>query len=138
MIEPMPKIVTSRLARLELRPDGQSHPDADLLTAYVERILPESEQNGILRHLADCADCRAVVALAQPEAVGTGASVGSGVVSPGVVRRRASTGWIWRWGALAACAAVAVSLALRQHGNHFPTVAQLRESAQDAERPLSP
>ena len=126
MNEPMPKIVTSRLARLEPRQDGQSHPDADLLTAYVERVLPEGEQNGILRHLVDCADCRAVVALAQPENVEPAAPIGATVVP-----RRASTVWIWRWAALAACAVVAVSLALRHHGNHFPTVAQLTESAQD-------
>ena len=47
------------------RPDG--HPDADTLTAYVERLLPEGERQKVLTHLATCGACRDVVALSQPQ-----------------------------------------------------------------------
>jgi hypothetical protein len=43
------------------------HPDADQLSAFIEQALPAHERSSILAHLAVCADCRAVVALAMPE-----------------------------------------------------------------------
>lgn len=49
----------------KVRPD--SHPDADTLTAYVERLLPAAERNRVLEHLAACANCREVAALAFPD-----------------------------------------------------------------------
>jgi hypothetical protein len=58
----VPKIV---LKRLEM-PVVESHPDADLLTAFVEHSLAESERGIILDHLSVCGDCREVVALALP------------------------------------------------------------------------
>ena len=44
-----------------------SHPDADTLTAFSERLLPEAERAVVVEHLARCGDCREVVALALPE-----------------------------------------------------------------------
>lgn len=44
-----------------------SHPDADTLTAFSEQLLPEAERTVVLQHLAQCGDCREVVALALPE-----------------------------------------------------------------------
>src|ERR1019366_7315154 len=44
------------------------HPDADQLNAFVEHALPLHEQQATLAHLAACADCRAIVYLAQPAA----------------------------------------------------------------------
>src|ERR1700757_4054503 len=44
-----------------------SHPDADTLTAFSERLLPEAERATVLEHLAQCGECREVVALALPE-----------------------------------------------------------------------
>lgn len=43
------------------------HPDADQLSAFIEQALPAHERDGVLAHLAACAECRAVVALALPE-----------------------------------------------------------------------
>jgi hypothetical protein len=49
----------------EILQPGQ-HPDADQLNAFVEHNLPIHEQQETLAHLATCADCRAIVYLAQP------------------------------------------------------------------------
>src|SRR6202522_4045692 len=60
----VPKFVLKRLpenAALE------THPDADLLTGFVEMSLLEPERNRVTEHLARCSACRAVVALAMPE-----------------------------------------------------------------------
>src|SRR3982074_1696696 len=59
----VPKIVYDRL-RAAL--PEQTHPDADLLTAFAEQALSATERNGILQHLAFCGDCREVVTLALP------------------------------------------------------------------------
>jgi hypothetical protein len=42
------------------------HPDADHLSAFVERALPAGERERTLAHLAVCPQCRAVVALSLP------------------------------------------------------------------------
>ncbi len=65
----MPELST--LLRHRLRaPDDRSlrHPDADLLTAYVEELLPVDERDQVLQHLARCSECREVVALTTPDA----------------------------------------------------------------------
>jgi Putative zinc-finger len=41
------------------------HPDADQLSAFAEHALPPHEQQQTLAHLSICADCRAIVYLAQ-------------------------------------------------------------------------
>ncbi len=43
------------------------HPDADTLNAYTERLLRADERNRVLRHLADCSQCREIVMLSLPE-----------------------------------------------------------------------
>src|SRR5580698_10248804 len=60
----VPKFVLKRLpenAALE------THPEADLLTGFVEKSLLEPERNRVTEHLARCSACRAVVALAMPD-----------------------------------------------------------------------
>ncbi|MGH9495015.1 MAG: YCF48-related protein [Candidatus Sulfotelmatobacter sp.] len=59
-----PRIV---LERLRANAPAVNHPDADLLTAFSERSLPEAERGIVLEHLALCADCRDILALAVPE-----------------------------------------------------------------------
>ena len=44
-----------------------SHPDADTLTAFSERLLAEAERDAVVEHLARCGECREIVALALPE-----------------------------------------------------------------------
>lgn len=98
------------------------HPDADLLTAFAEHSLSPREQELMLAHLAACASCREVVALA-----------GSPLVEPvpEPVRKRAI--WetpLFHWGAVAATLAVviaAVSLGTRE-GRKSPTDAMLNET----------
>jgi hypothetical protein len=65
----VPKIVHHRLraatpAREVLE---QTHPVADVLTAFSEQALAAEERESVLQHLALCADCRDVVVLALPE-----------------------------------------------------------------------
>ena len=70
-MEKLSKIVASKLAQGTgaLPPSAVSHPDPDLLTAFVECSLPEWERVQVVGHLAECTRCRDVVALAQPELV---------------------------------------------------------------------
>lgn len=79
----------------------EAHPDADLLTAFTEHSLTPREREQVLAHLASCADCREVVAVA-----------GSPLVEPvpEPVRKRAF--WeipVFRWGAVAATTVVVVA-----------------------------
>ncbi len=48
----------------DLLQHGQ-HPDADQLSAFAERAMPEHERLETLAHLANCPDCRQIVFLAQ-------------------------------------------------------------------------
>lgn len=59
----LPNIVRDRLKVAT----SASHPDADTLTAFSERVLPEAERAAVVQHLAQCGECREVVALALPE-----------------------------------------------------------------------
>jgi Carboxypeptidase regulatory-like domain/Putative zinc-finger len=45
------------------------HPDADLLGAFMEGVLPEPEREACLAHLAECASCREIVYAAQEPTV---------------------------------------------------------------------
>lgn len=99
----IPKFVQSRLSR----PVPGSHPDADMLTAFVERALPDAERTKVLEHLARCADCRDVVALAQPEITGPTQAVL--VPSKGNLLR-----WpVMRWAAVAACLVIGAAISLQ-------------------------
>jgi hypothetical protein len=64
-MQDIPKIVAKRLQS----PSAESHPDADLLTAFAEQSLSGAERNHIVEHLARCGDCREVVSLAVPPQV---------------------------------------------------------------------
>jgi hypothetical protein len=87
-------------ARLAKTPVTGPHPDADLLTAFAERAATPAEREQVLAHLATCADCREIVALAAPEAVP--------LEQPVLVPRRSR--WLpaglFRWGTMVAAVAV--------------------------------
>ncbi len=74
-MEKLPKIALHRLRqrstgrdREGVSPSGNApetnHPGPDLLTAFAEQRLSKNERSQVTRHLAECAECREVVALA--------------------------------------------------------------------------
>ncbi|HEX3685308.1 MAG TPA: YCF48-related protein [Bryobacteraceae bacterium] len=67
------------------------HPDANLLAAFAEKKLLAHEREELLAHLAECADCREVVAL-------TSVNEQTGRPKP--------LSPVWRWGSAAAAAAL--------------------------------
>ena len=77
----------------------RDHPDANLLTAFVERSLKSAERVRVLEHLAACSSCREVVSFSAMPATST-------VVS---LAPSASSWLFWpalRWGAAVACVVV--------------------------------
>src|SRR5271156_2716689 len=101
----VPKIVVKRLQS----PAPESHPDADLLTAFAEKSLAGRERGDVLEHLARCRDCRDVVALGLPA---TEAAV--------LTRSESATrGWFsWpalRWGFVAAGIVAVASVGVLQY-----------------------
>ena len=103
-MEQVPKIVTQRLQAAK----PGSHPDPNLLTALVEKSLTGRERAQVLEHLADCADCRDIVALSLPEFE----------MARVAAAAPAKSGWLsWRmlrWSAAAACVVV-VGAAISLH-----------------------
>lgn len=86
------------------------HPDADQLSVFVEGAATAREQEKMLAHLAECAECRKAVFLMQPHQ------------EPQRVTATPEKGWIWRWlvpvglpVAALACALIAVLIYLRPH-----------------------
>jgi hypothetical protein len=86
----IPKFVRQRLQKTA---HGGNHPDADTLTAFMERQLPQAERSSVLHHLASCAECREIVWLSLPS------SEAQMVVAP---QRTRSMWRVWQWGALTA------------------------------------
>ena len=109
-MDQLPKIVQRRL-RAAAKPG--IHPDPDLLAAFVEKSLNDRERSQVLEHLAECADCRDVMALATPETVSP----------PSAVLQKSNwLSWpVLRWGALAACVVV-VSTAVTLHYQRRPSL----------------
>ena len=118
----LPKIVLERLRAKSAAPVSSGAPagpassqavkhfDANLLAAFVEKTLTARERTEVLNHLAQCADCREVVALTVPAEVEVAQAT----------RLAARRGWsVWsalRWGALAAAlGAVAIVVVLHQY-----------------------
>lgn len=103
----LPKFVTGRLAR----PGGQSlvHPDADLLTAFLEQKVTRSEREQVFAHLSQCSACREVVTLAGPDTV-------TAPAAPAATGVRAWVRWPgMRWASVAAASVIvlAIGIALR-------------------------
>lgn len=59
-MDTLKKLISGRLAAQAAGP----HPDPELLAAFSEHSLPESESNLLLKHVATCAECRDVLYLA--------------------------------------------------------------------------
>lgn len=111
----VPKFVLQRLR--QITPAAESHPDADLLTAFAEQSLAGRERLFVMEHLARCGDCRDVVAHALPatEIVSIPAAASS-------VHIGFNQGWfswpVFRWGALAAGILAVTSVGVLQYSHH--------------------
>ncbi|MBI2679042.1 MAG: zf-HC2 domain-containing protein [Candidatus Koribacter versatilis] len=88
-------------ARMAQAPVAGPHPDADLLTAFRERSLAAGEREQVLAHLATCADCREIVALASPDQTEEVEAL-----APGTAKPRGLPWPVLRWGAVATAVAV--------------------------------
>ena len=121
----LPKIVLERLKRKPIanqrnRQSGIEnrqfpHPDANLLSAFVEKTLTESERTEVLTHLAQCGECRELVALTLP------AKVEVAQLEPLPARRGWSAWPTLRWGVLAAAlGAVALVVVLHPYPSRRP------------------
>ena len=114
-MERVPKIVGERLKVAAVAVD---HPDADILTAFSERSLPDRERSQVLEHLARCGECRDVIALSLPAEE-----------QPAVVVRPLRGKWLtwpWlRWGLAAAGLIIVGSFGVLRYrtSSHPATVA---------------
>jgi len=115
-MEKVPQIVSERLRAAAA---AVGHPDADVLTAFSEHSLRKSERAEVVEHLARCAECREVVALALPASDQRHETV-----------RLANEGWLtWpvlRWGFIAAGVAAMVSFGVMRYQHRVPIVAYLK------------
>jgi hypothetical protein len=125
----VPKIVRQRLGATS----DPAHPDANLLSAYAQKALDQREEATILGHLAQCADCRQLLFLAQPELE----------AAPQVVRQpaKAPAGFHgMRWAFWAAAVLVVGGLLMlndRQQSSH-DQMAQVARPAMTQPTPASP
>jgi hypothetical protein len=137
----LPKIVLERLRAKSAAPapsgapagpasfQGGEHPDANLLAAFVERTLTERERRQVLNHLAQCAECRALMALTLPAKVDVAH----------LKRLPGRQGWrAWptlRWGALVvALGAVAIVVVLHPYPARRQTIAAHSAGAESKQR----
>src|SRR5215475_7850124 len=104
----VPNLVRERLKAGQAGP----HPDPDLLAAFAEQVLSERERVPVLDHLARCAGCREIIALALPPTQSPTLVFGKDA------KRTEKVPWFrWnalRWGALAACVVMVGSAVLME------------------------
>ena len=107
------------------------HPDADQFSVFVDGAATAQEQEKMLAHLAECAECRKAVFLMQPHEE---------------LQRVTATperGWMRRWlvpvglpAAALACGLIAVLVYIRPHGSVPETPQQIASVRQaETERP---
>jgi len=129
----VPQFVLKRLQ--EKQPAADSHPDADLLTAFAEQSLAGDERARVMEHLTRCGDCRDVVAIALP-ATETETERAGKIVALPISVSTAGIGWLrWpplRWGALAAGILVVTSLGVLEY-SHRSENSVASNRPQDAE-----
>jgi photosynthesis system II assembly factor YCF48-like protein/putative zinc finger protein len=101
----VPKFVLKRLPEAA---DTESHPDADLLTAFAEQSLVDSERMRVVEHIARCADCREVVALALP-------ATEDGKLTASTIRSGWSAWPVLRWSVVAAGIVALASVGILQY-----------------------
>jgi hypothetical protein len=102
--------------RLQVAPQPEEHPDANLLSGFAEKSLSSQDRLQLLEHLAQCGHCRDVVSLAAPNPVAAEGTVLVPSHIPLWLR------WpILRWGALAACLVIVGTAVTLRLGNQRQT-----------------
>jgi Putative zinc-finger len=127
-----------------------AHPEAELLSAFAERALPEHERHQVLAHLSVCSRCRQVVALAaragelEPNVLVAAAAAAVPSLATPVARRPVAwwRNWHFAWIPVAALA-VTVSLVAYIHTVHIDRAAQLARNnppavSQNETQPAAP
>ena len=136
----VPKIVHDRLrtALPKQAWNGESHPDADLLTAFAEQALSAAEREGVLEHLARCGDCRELIALALPAVeTATAPTVAEAERAGAPTPRKLSFAWPHlRWAALAAGVVVAAAVLLMHPGKLNPPTPALNSQVATNAQPI--
>src|SRR5712671_6805763 len=106
------------------------HPDADKISVFVEGAATAREQEKMLAHLAECAECRQAVFLMQPHE------------EPQRVAATPERKWMWRWlvpvglpAAALACGLIAVLVYIRPHGASKTPQQMVSVRPPEAERP---
>jgi len=133
-MQDVPKIVRARLQRTTPA-TAETHPDADLLTAFAERSLVGGERDHVLEHLARCPDCCDVVAFALP------ATEDVVLAKPAAPRRGWLTLPVLRWSVVTAGILALTSVGIvqyRQRGQEKTAVAarlMLRDQPADSAAP---
>ena len=128
----MPRLPQVVLARLRARSTPQAvaeaagartprenlaHPDANLLSGFVEKTLAERERAQILDHLSACAECREIVTLTLP------AEMEAGVGAVAAAPARSALWPVLRWGALAAAlGSMAIAIVVHRYPSRSPAM----------------
>lgn len=122
-MQSIPNIVRQRL---KAQTSEANHPDEDLLSAFVEKSLPQPEHGNVLEHLAHCGECRNVVALSLPATES---------IQPAI--RPSPARWLtWpalRWGLATAGVAVIATFGVVQYQRNSAATPQfVKTSSQNA------
>ncbi|HTA24304.1 MAG TPA: YCF48-related protein [Terriglobales bacterium] len=102
----LPKIAMQRLHQKSAT--AEIHPDPNLISAFAENSLADDSRDQVMRHLAQCGDCREVVFLSAPEQAATLPAAAS-------APSRWLTWPVLRWGAAVAAVVVVVAAVSLHH-----------------------
>ena len=106
------------------------HPDAEILSAFVEQVLGAPEREQVLAHLAGCSRCRQVIFLAQQATADAEVPAARPATQP--------RAWFWNWRLAwvpAAALAAALALVVTFHPRHTepaPEMAKVEPPSQAA------
>jgi hypothetical protein len=138
----VPKIVHDRLRAAQAQ---GAHPEADLLAAFAEQALSDSERENVLAHLAACRDCREVTALGAPQLEVVAQPSADEKVAPTTQPVRVITHpprWLsWpslHWAAVAAGVVVVASVLMLRHSKEQPSMVAIVNEQAEQSRPAAP